>query len=84
MRDERHGRAAVVLVRGHLMGICTWVGGTRVATTMAAAEHPDNRPDNGSVQAVTSTFADEAVESRVGHTVQAGQQQWQVVVIEYG
>lgn len=51
------------------------VCGTRIATATAATEHPDNWSDYGSVQAVTSTFTDKAVEGRVSNTVQGGQQQ---------
>lgn len=83
MCEQRYGWVAIIPVSGHLVGIYSWVGGTRVATSTTTTEYPGNWSDNNSVQTVAGTFADKAVESRVSHTVQGGQQQWQVVVIEY-
>lgn len=83
MCEQSHCWVAVVLVSRDLVGIRGWVGRTRVATATAATEYPGKGSNYGSVQAVAGTFADKAVESRVGHTVQGGQQQRQVVVVKY-
>lgn len=83
MCEQHHGRVAVVLVGGDLVGIGPWVGGAGVAAAAAAAQYPDNGPEYGSVQASTGAFAHEAIESGVGHAVQGGQQQRQVVVVKY-
>lgn len=84
VREQRHVRLAVVLVCGDLVGVVSRTGGTGIATATAAAEYPGNRSEDDSVEASAGAFADEAVENGVGHAVQGGQQQGQVVVVKYG
>lgn len=69
VREQRYSWMAFVLVNGHLVGICGWVGRTHVASATAATEYPGKGTKNDSVQAVAGTFTDEAVKSRVSHTV---------------
>lgn len=84
VREQRHVRLAVVLVRGDLVGVVSRIGGTGIATATAAAEYPGDGSEDDSVEAAAGAFADEAVEDGVGHAVQGGQQQGQVVVVKYG
>lgn len=84
VREQRHVRLAIVLVRGNLVGVVSRTGGTGIATATAAAEYPGNRSEDNSVEAAAGAFADETVEDWVGHAVQGGQQQGQVVVVKYG
>lgn len=65
---------AVVLISGDFMGIRGGVGGTGIAAAMTATKDPGNGSEYDPVQAAAGTFADEAVKSRVGNTVQSGQQ----------
>lgn len=74
VREQRHGRVAIVLICGHLMGVIGWSGGAGVATATAAAEDPGDGSNQGPVQAAAGALADKAVECRVSHTVQGGQQ----------
>ena len=84
VREQRHGRVAVVVVGGYLVGVVDRVGWAGVATATAAAEYPGNRPEYGSVEAAAGALADEAVERRVSHAVQGGEQQRQVIVVKDG
>lgn len=54
-----------------------------IAVVTAAEEYPANGCEYGSVESAASALAHKAVESGVGQAVQAGQQQRQVVVVEY-
>lgn len=84
VREQRHVRLAIVLVRGNLVGVVSRTGGTGIATATAAAEYPGDRSEDNSVEAAAGAFADETVEDWVSHAVQGGQQQGQVVVVKYG
>lgn len=60
-----------------------WIRGrVGVASLKATTENPDSGSEYGLVQAMACTFTGEAVQSGIGHTVQRGQQQRKVVVVE--
>lgn len=83
MSEQRHGRGAIVLVcGGHLVRVVGRVRGAGVPTATAATEYPNDGPDDGSVEAAAGALTDEAVERRVRHAVQGGQDQRQVVVVK--
>lgn len=71
----------VVLLGGHFVGVGDRVARDGVATT--AEEYPGNRFPHSREEAVASTLAHETVESGIGQAVEGGQQQRQVVVVEY-
>lgn len=74
----------VVLLGGHFMGVGDRVARDGVAlATAAAAEYPGNGFPYNREEAVASVLAHETVESGIGQAVEGGQQQRQVVVVEY-
>lgn len=83
MCDQQHRGGAVVLIRGNLMRVICMVGRAGVPTATAAKEDPGSRLDQSLVQAAADVLTDEAVEGGVGHAVQGGEQQRQVIVVKY-
>lgn len=75
MGEQHHSGMTVVLLCGHFMGVSGWVARAGITPAAAAAQNPGSRSEDGSVQTAASTLAHKAVEGRVGHAVQAGQQQ---------
>lgn len=74
---------AVVLLGGHFVWLSHGVAWADIAVVTEAEHHPANGSEQGSVESVASALAHKTVESGVSQAVQAGQQQGQVVVVEY-
>lgn len=73
----------VVLLGGHFVGVGDRVARDGVAPTTAAAAYPGDGFPYNREEAVAGTLAHETVESGIGQAVEGGQQQRQVVVVEY-
>lgn len=82
--EQRHGQMPVVLLGGHVVGVGDGVARDAVApATAAATEYPGNGFPYNREEAVASALAHEAVEGGIGQAVEGGQQQRQVVIVEY-
>lgn len=73
----------VVLLGAHFVGVGDRVARDGVAPATAAAEYPGNRFQYNRKEAVASALIHETVESGIGQAVEGGQQQRQLVVVEY-